>query len=62
MRNPDSQMDETVREGAVGAIKAKAKSLFEERQAIRDEMAAPDQRLRRNEIAIFDCRGAGPAV
>lgn len=55
---PDSTMDEAVRQAAVGAIKAKAKALFEERTAIRDQMAALDNRLRRNEIAIFDCRGA----
>ena len=54
----DSPIDENVRKAAVEAIKAKANSLIEERQAIRDEMAALDQRLRRNEISIFDCRGA----
>lgn len=55
---PDSTLDPSVRDAAVTAIKAKAHALFAERQAIRDEMAALDQKLRRNEIAIFDCRGA----
>jgi len=55
---PDSALDPTVKEATVTAIKAKAKALFEEREAIRDQMAELDVKLRRNEIAIFDCRGA----
>src|SRR5262249_41004942 len=57
LKNPPP-MDETVRAAAVEAILAKGKALIEERQAIRDEMAELDRRLRRNEVNLFDCRAA----
>lgn len=52
------QIDDNVRAAAVEAIKAKARSLIAERQMMRDQMTQLDQRIRRTEIAIFDCRGA----
>jgi hypothetical protein len=54
----DSPIDQTVRDAAVAAIKAKAKALIAEREEIRQEIAELNHALRRKEIAIFDCRGA----
>jgi hypothetical protein len=51
-------MDDDVRKAAVGAIKEKAAALASERAEIRHEMAELDRRLRRNEVALLDCRSA----
>jgi hypothetical protein len=52
-------MDDEVRKAAVGAIKEKAEALALERVHIRNEIADLDRRLRRNEVALLDCRSAG---
>jgi hypothetical protein len=54
----EATIPESVKTAAVEAIKSKAGALIEERQSIRDQMAELDQRLRRNEIALMDCRSA----
>src|SRR5437763_14088722 len=51
-------MDDVAKRVAVTAIKEKLRSLVEERQAIERERMELDQRSRRIDVGIMDCRAA----
>jgi hypothetical protein len=51
-------MDDVAKKVAIGAIKEKLRSLVEEREAIERERMELDQRSRRIDVGIMDCRSA----